>query len=74
MSGWAWAWLVGALYLAAVEVLAYRSGNYWHTLTGTVVRIMLAHPLVAVVVLGALCAVVWHLALDYALFRPKVGA
>jgi hypothetical protein len=55
----------------AVEIAAWRSGNYWFTATGHLVRLMLAHPALAVVVLALSFALTAHLLIDYAILRIR---
>jgi hypothetical protein len=55
----------------AVEIAAWRSGTYWFTATGHLVRLMLAHPALAVVVLALSFALTAHLLIDYAILRIR---
>jgi hypothetical protein len=71
MTGWTIAWAGWFLYLLVVEVLAYVHGGYWATLTGTTMRAMLAHPMLALFVIGGLATLIAHLAFDYTYLRLR---
>jgi hypothetical protein len=71
MNGWTIAWAGWFLYLLVVEVLAYVHGGYWATLTGTTMRAMLTHPMLALFVIGGLATLIAHLAFDYTYLRLK---
>lgn len=70
MTRWTAAWGLWFLAFLVIEVLAYRSGGYPATLSGTVRSFMLLHHTFAIVVLGGLFGLIVHLLVDYlAAFR-----
>lgn len=71
MNRWTIAWAAWFAYLLVVEALAYFHGGYWATLTGTTMKAMLAHPLLALVVIGGLATLIAHLAFDYTYLRLR---